>query len=80
MAEKSPTLRGSEVVERLRKAFPRRRALVGLFDHGEDVQIEFLSENGSTELKLDPGPVNRFSTVAQSDVMIAQIKQYLDEA
>lgn len=80
MAQKSPTLSGSEVVERVRKAFAHKRALVRLVDHGEDVQIEFLSEDGSTELKLDPVPVDRLSTDAQLDVMIAQLKHHLYEA
>ena len=80
MTQKYPMMTGSEVADRLRLAFIPQRVKVRLVDYGEDVEIEFLAEDGSTKLKLDPVPLDRLSTPAEVDVMIAQIKHQLNEA
>lgn len=79
MAQKYPTLSGSEVAEYLRNAFAPRSVVVRLVDHGEDVEIKFLPGVGSTTPKLDPVPLDRLSTIAELDVLIAHIKHHLDE-
>ena len=57
MTQNYPIMTGREVAERLRSAFAPPRVKVRLVNHGDNVEMEFLFEDGSTELKLDPVPL-----------------------
>lgn len=78
MTQKRKTLSENEVIEHFRKAFAHERAVVRLEDHRENVEIEFLSEDGIARLTMEPIPLERLSTVAELNVIIVQIKRQLE--